>query len=66
MLEALEKLTAELNTMKTSFGDLTRQVTSQQFFAEEKIRTDGSSGIIQVLLKPTFCCFYNQLRARIQ
>ena len=57
MLETLEKLTAEFSTMKTSFEELTRQVTSQQFFAEEKIRTDGSSGIKQVPLETQFVMF---------
>ena len=40
----------EFNFMKSSLEDLSRQVMLQQFFVEERIRTDGSSGLKQVCI----------------
>ena len=48
MLAEGKKLQDEFNFMKSSLEDLSRQVMLQQFFVEERIRTDGSSGLKQV------------------
>ncbi|KAH3869593.1 hypothetical protein DPMN_032762 [Dreissena polymorpha] len=42
------KLKAALSSMQKSFSELSRQVMMQQTFVEERIRSDGSSGVKQV------------------
>ncbi|XP_052820683.1 uncharacterized protein LOC128246493 [Mya arenaria] len=41
-------LRGRLGTMEQGVGDLSRQVMLQQLFVEERIRSDGSSGLKQV------------------
>ncbi|KAH3869583.1 hypothetical protein DPMN_032752, partial [Dreissena polymorpha] len=48
ILKENQKLHNELNAMKQSVTDLTRQVMLQQTFVEERIRSDGSSGLKQI------------------
>ena len=43
-----QALLKRLETMEKTMGDLSRQVMLQQLYVEERIRSDGSSGIKQV------------------
>ncbi|KAH3866832.1 hypothetical protein DPMN_029955, partial [Dreissena polymorpha] len=46
--EVIQDLLHELHYMKQSVSELTRQVMLQQTFVEERIRSDGSSGLKQI------------------
>ena len=45
-----KKLSAELDSFRQIVGALSRQVMMQQMFVEERIRSDGDSGVKQVRL----------------
>ena len=48
-LKATElKTSAEVQTLKSSVATLARQLVMQQLFVEERVRSDGDSGIKQV------------------
>lgn len=44
----VKELKAEVTQLKQTLEALSRQVMLQQFFTEEKLRSDGFSGIKQV------------------
>lgn len=46
--EAIEKLTKNVEKLQGQLGQISRQLMLQQFFAEEKLRNEGFSGIKQV------------------
>ena len=49
-LKAAESKTSdEVQTMKSSVATLARQLVMQQLFVEERVRSDGDSGIKQVI-----------------
>ena len=48
-----QKLSAEMQSLRQIIGALSRQVMLQQMFVEERIRSDGDSGVKQVRLSNT-------------
>ena len=49
-LKAAESKTSdEVQTLKSSVSTLARQLVMQQLFVEERVRSDGDSGIKQVI-----------------
>ena len=49
LISEYRKFQNEFSFMKSSFEHLTRQVMLQQFYVEERTRTDGGSGLKQVI-----------------
>ena len=45
-----KNLAAEIKSLRNTLGALSRQVMLQQLFVEERIRSDGDSGVKQVRL----------------
>ena len=53
-----QKPLSEMESLRTIVGALSRQVMLQQLFVEERIRSDGDSGVKQVRLNNDGTCSY--------